>query len=110
MTVRLALASGLLVLGLGTGVASLALHDKSWVWFGLAVLAPLVTVAAAPRGLPRSGFATGWLAVLGFGLLGRPEGDAALAADARGYLLFVIGLGVLTFAIATLPRPVRPAP
>lgn len=108
--VRAALALGLLVLGLATGLASLALHDKSWLWFALALVAPLLTVGVATPGLLRSGFALGWLAVLAFGLLGRPEGDAAVAGNFRGYSLLVAWLAVLTFSVATLPRPVRPSP
>lgn len=110
MIVRLALASGLLVVGLGTGLASVALHDKSWAWFALAVVTPLLTVLAVPGGLLRGGFALGWLAVLGLAVLGRPEGDAALASTSRGYGLFGAGLLVMTVAIATLPRPVRRSP
>lgn len=107
---RLALALGLLVVGMGTGVASLAFHDKSWPWFALALVAPLLTVAVASPGFPRSGFALGWLAVLALGLLGRPEGDAAVASSVRGYGLLLAGLAVLTFAVATIPRPRRPSP
>lgn len=105
MIVRLVLASVLSVLGVGSGLASVGLHDKSWTWFLLAVSAPLATVVALPRGFLRSGFALGWLAVIALALLGRPEGDAAIGASARGYGLFVAALLVMSVAIATLPKP-----
>ena len=110
MILRLALAAGLLVLGLGTGLASVALHDKAWGWFLLAATAPLLTLLVLPRGWLRSGFGLGWLLVLALALLGRPEGDAALVSDVRGYGLYAVGLVVLTTTIATLPRPDRPRP
>lgn len=105
MTPRVALAAGLVVLGLATGLASVAIHDASWGWFVVAVAAPAVTATAAPSGQPRLGFTLGWLVVPAFALLGRPEGDYVVSANARGYGLLVAALVLLGAAVATLPRP-----
>lgn len=109
MTLRLALAGALLVLGLCAGLASVAIHDKGWAWFLLAVAAPLATSAAAAPGLPRGGFSLGWLVVLAIALGGRPEGDFAIQATARGYGLLASGVVLLGVAVATFPRPPRMA-
>ena len=50
-----------LVVGGITGIASLAVHDKSWAWFVLAVAAPVAAVVAAPAGWWRVGFGAGWV-------------------------------------------------
>ncbi len=107
---RVAAVAGLLVLGVGTGLASVLVHDKSWGWFVLASATPVLTSLVLPQGWLRSGFGLGWLLVLALAIWGRPEGDAALAADARGYGLYVVALVMITIVVATLPRPNRLAP
>ena len=97
--------AGLVLLPVGavTGIASLAVHDKSWAWFLLAVAAPLVTVVALPGGWPRVGFGFGWVGMLMVALLGRPEGDYVVTSTARGYTLLGIGLALLMLVIVTVP-------
>ena len=93
----------LLPVGMITGIASLAVHDKSWTWFLLAVAAPLAAAVALPPGWPRSGFGLGWVGVLMAGLLGRPEGDYVVTSTARGYTLLGLGLVLLMLVVVTLP-------
>jgi hypothetical protein len=47
----------------------------------------------------------GWVLVLMLAVLGRPEGDYVVTATPRGYGLLAGGLGLLGFAVVTLPRP-----
>jgi hypothetical protein len=101
----------LLPVGVVTGIASLAVHDRSWPWFLLAVAGPVVAAVALPPGWPRSGFGLGWVGVLMVALLGRPEGDYVVTATARGYTLLGLGLLLLVLVIVTLPvgrRSARP--
>ena len=101
-------AIGLLVLGLATGVASVALHS---LWWGLllSVLATATTMFALPAGWwSRLPFALGWVGVVGWLTVPRPEGDYAIAADANGYALLAGALIVLVAGVATLPRRVPP--
>ena len=93
----------LLPVGVVTGVASLAVHDKSWPWFLLAVAGPVAAVVALPSGWPRSGFGLGWVGALMVALLGRPEGDYVVTATARGYTLLGAGLLLLMLVVVTLP-------
>ena len=86
-----------------TGIASLAVHDKSWLWFLLAVTGPFAAVVALPSGWPRSGFGLGWVGVLMAALLGRPEGDYVVTSTPRGYTLLGLGLLLLMLVVATLP-------
>jgi hypothetical protein len=102
---RAALAVALLLLGVVSALAGIAVHQSAW--FPLAVGTPLVIGYAAAPGLSRAGFVAGWLAVLAIALLGRPEGDFAIATTWQGYGLLLTGLVLLGFAVATLPRPRR---
>ena len=97
--------AGLVLLPLGavTGIASLAVHDKSWWWFLLAVAAPLAATVALPAGWPRAGFGLGWVGVLMVALLGRPEGDYVVTSTARGYALLGLGLALLVLVVVTVP-------
>ncbi len=91
------------LVGLGTAVASIAVHEKSWAWLALALAAPLATAWALPAGWLRAGFGVGWLALLFIGLQTRPEGDFVILSSARGYGLLVGGLVLLVLIIVTLP-------
>ena len=93
----------LLPVGMVTAIASLAVHDKSWAWFLLAVAGPVAAVLALPPGWPRSGFGLGWVGVLMVALLGRPEGDYVVTSTVRGYTLLGTGLVLLMLVIVTLP-------
>lgn len=96
----------LLPAGAGTGVAAVALNAQVW-GAALGAAALLVTAYALPPGGRRAGFAVGLVAVVGLAVAGRPEGDWAVVADWRGYLLLGSTLGVLCFAVATLGSGAR---
>lgn len=96
---------GLLVLGAGTGVATVAVHDLVW-GFALAVLATLATTLALPPGWwARLAFVLGWVLVVGWLTMPRPEGDYAISQDWQGYGVLGVGLVLLVLAVGTLPRP-----
>ncbi len=102
---RLLVALGLLVVGAGTAVATVAVHQLAW-GLPLAVAATLLTVAALPPGWwSRLAFVVGWVAMLGWLSVPRPEGDYLLSTDVRGYLVLGLGLLVLVIGVGTLPRP-----
>ena len=99
------LAGALLLLGVGTGLAAVALHE---FWWGLllAVAATVATLLALrPGWWSRLPFALGWAGVVGWLVSPRPEGDYAIRQDLPGYTLIGIAFLVLGFGIATLPRP-----
>lgn len=96
-----------LVLGLLVSLASVAVHRSA---FPLGLVLAVVTTYAVAWWLLRSAhprtastFVAGWLAVLAFVLLGRPEGDFVLAQDGKGILLMVAGLGLVAIGVAGLP-------
>lgn len=95
-----------LVVGVGTGIASIALHEKSWGWFLLTVVAPLSFTLALRAGWLRSSFAAGWIALVYLALQGRPEGDYAVMSTPRGYLL--LGFGLLLIVVSVVTLPLRP--
>lgn len=98
----------LLVLGAATGLAGIAVHDRSWAWFLLAAATPLATAYAVRPGSGRVAYAVGWFLLLMVAMGGRPEGDYAVASSVRGYALLALGLVLLCFAVATVRR--RPPP
>jgi hypothetical protein len=99
------LAVALLLLGVGTGLAAVALHE---FWWGL-LLSALATGAALlalpPGWWSRLPFALGWAGLVGWVVSPRPEGDYAIGQDLPGYTLLGIAVLVLGFGLATLPRP-----
>lgn len=97
-------------LGAASGLASVTVHDRSWLWFLLAVSAPVAITVAVASLLLRFAFVAGWFAVLMLAVLGRPEGDYAVGGGVRGYSLLVFGLLLLAAPVATIRRPVRAAP
>ena len=107
---RAAYAVALFVLGAASGLASVVLHDKSWLWLLLALAAPLALAFAVPGGLLRLSYVAGWFALLLLAVLGRPEGDYAIRSGTRGYALLLGGMVLLALAVATIRRPVRPSP
>jgi hypothetical protein len=102
LALLVALAAGALA-----SVATLAVHDKSWAWWCLAMAAPVASTLALPPGGLRASFVGGWLAVLLLAVLGRPEGDFVVTATPRGYGLLLTAMLLLGLAVATLPRPRR---
>jgi hypothetical protein len=60
--------------------------------------------SAVPRAA--ASYCLGWVLLLGLVLVGRPEGDFALASDADGYALMGVGLLLAAFGVtALLARP-----
>ena len=104
---KVAGAVALLLAGAATALATTAVHQ---LWWGLllgaaATLATLVAVG--PGAWTRLPFALGWVALLVVVVPTRAEGDFVISSDGTGLTLLALGLVVLTFAVATLPRPGR---
>lgn len=96
-----------LTAGLAAGIASAAVHQRWWALV-VAAVATLLTLYAAPPGWDtRFAYTIGWVGIVGFVTLGRPEGDYLVAADAQGYALLGLALVVLVLGVSTLPRPDR---
>lgn len=103
MPPRPVLAVVLLALGVGTGLAAVAVHR---LWWGLAlgVLATLATALALPPGWwSRLAFGAGFAGTLAHVVTGRPEGDYLVSADLRGYALIALGMVVVVLVVGTLP-------
>ncbi len=106
--VRILVAAGLVLLGAGTGLATVAVHQISWA-LPLAVAATALTAYAVPPGWwSRLAFVVGWVAMAGWLAMPRPEGDYLISQDWQGYLVLALGMLLLVAGVATLPRP-RPA-
>ncbi|CUR56280.1 conserved membrane hypothetical protein [metagenome] len=101
---RTALALLLVPVGAWTALCLVVLSER---WWGLPVgiAASVVAAYAAPRGRARVAFTLGWVTLLGLVVLGRPEGDWAIASDWRGHSMLACGLFLLVFALSTLARP-----
>lgn len=83
------------LLGAGTSLATVALH-QSWLWLALAAVATLALLVAPPRGgWLRLPFALGWTVIVLVAVLGRPEGDYVLGTEVHGYTVLIGGVGVL---------------
>ena len=107
---RFLAAVALLLGGAVTAVAAVALHDLVW-GFVLAAAATSVTVAALPPGWwSRLAFVVGWVAMVGWLTVPRPEGDYLISQDWQGYGVLAVGMVLLVVGVATLPRPARSAP
>ncbi|WP_109509329.1 hypothetical protein [Nocardioides speluncae] len=92
-------AALLLFVGAATALATVALHARWW-WLVYAMLTTGVVLAVLPaRWWARVAFAVGWLLMVGYAVLGRPEGDWAIASDLSGYVVLVAAL-VFTLAAA----------
>jgi hypothetical protein len=101
---RAPLAVALLVLGAAAGIASVALHQR---WWGLllGVAAPLATAVALPPGWwARLAFSAGWVAMIGYLMMPRPEGDYLVADGAAGYVLLAAAMVLIVAGLVTLPR------
>lgn len=103
-------ALGLLAVGAGTGIATVALHE---LWWGLAfgaVVTVLTALALPPGWWTRLAFVGGWVLMVGWLTFPRAEGDYLISQDVQGYAVLVLGLVLLALAIATLPRPTSRPP
>lgn len=106
----LARALALLAVGGISAVATVAVHGRWW-GLGLAVATVGVTLVAVGAGWStRLAFAAGFALVVIRLAITRPEGDYVVAANAQGYLVLLLTLAIVAFAVATLPRPSRKVP
>ena len=104
---RAGAAVGLLAVGAGTALATVAVHELSW-GLPLALAATAAALIALPAGRwARLPFALGWTGFVGWVVTPRPEGDFAISSDWRGYTVVGVALLLLVIGIATLPRPAR---
>lgn len=107
---RVLAALGLLLVGAMTAIATIALHQLWW-GFVLAFAATLVTAYALPPGWwSRLAFVVGWVVMAGWLTMPRDEGDYVVSEDLAGYAVLGLGLVLLVFGVATLPRPDRSRP
>ena len=92
-----------LLLGALVALAAVVVHRSA---FPLGLLLSVLTSYGVAWWLLRSSFprtassyAVGWLALFAVVVLGRPEGDFALAQDRRGIALMLAGFGLVVVAI-----------
>ena len=97
-----------LLVGVVVALAAVAVHRSA---FPLGLLLAAGTTYAVPWRLlhtrhPRSAtsFVAGWLAMFAAVVLGRPEGDYAIAQDLRGYALMLAGVGLVAVGLVGLAR------
>ena len=103
------MAAGLLLAGAVTGITTVAVHELVW-GFVLATAATVLTVFALPPGWwTRLAFVAGWVVMVGWLTVPRPEGDYLISQDWQGYAVLGLGMVLLVVGVATLPRPSRPA-
>ena len=94
------------LLGAAVALAAVVVHRSA---FPAGLVLSLATTYAVPWWLLRSrrprtaaSYVLGWLAILLLVVLGRPEGDFALAADLRGYALLVGAFPLLLVGVVSL--------
>ncbi len=98
-----------LLLGAATALCLVAVHARWWgLLLGLAATVAAV-LAAPPTWWARLPYTVGWVAMLGYLLTPRPEGDYLVAQDVSGYSLLVAAVVIAVLTVATLPRRGRPA-
>ena len=102
----LALHVGCLLLGAAVAVCGIAVHGSAFPLGLLLGLVPSYATAwwltTSVRRRSAASYAVGWLVVLGVAVLGRREGDVALAADLAGYAFVVTGLGHVVVGVVSL--------
>jgi hypothetical protein len=54
-------------------------------------------------------FALGWVAMIGYLSMPRPEGDFVIADGLAGYVLLAAAMAFLVSALVTLPHPRKAA-
>lgn len=105
--VRVLVALSLLLLGAATGVATVFVHRTAW-GLALALAATALTAYALPPGWStRLPFVLGWVAMVGWMTVPRPEGDYLVSQNWQGYTMLGVGMVLLVAGLATLPRPSR---
>ncbi len=101
---------GLLLGGALTAVCVVAVHQSWWGWL-LGVTATGAMLRLLPAGLAvRTAYALGFVGMIGVVVLGRPEGDYAIASSPNGYGLVAATLAVLGYGIASIPPRRRRTP
>lgn len=107
---RAAAALALLLAGVVSGIATLALHTRDW-GLPLAAAAGVTAVLALPPGWwSRLALAVGWSLPVGLAVAGRPEGDHVLSEAPSGYavlVLVVVLLGVAVGSLGAISGPAR---
>lgn len=99
------------VVGAAVSVAVVTTHRSVMVSlpFGLLLgLAATFVVAWAMRETLRrlaTSFAVGWIVVFGFVIVGKPEGDFAVASDLRGYALMAAAMVLAAVGVASFTPP-----
>ena len=105
---RFALHAAAFGVGSGVGVAGVAVHRVSWSGVPAGIVLVLGTtflvvrslrVIAEPTRLPL-GFALGWSVPVAAGVLGRAEGDYAVADDVVGHTLILAGVVLVVVTVA----------
>jgi hypothetical protein len=103
--------AGAVLLGAVVALCSVAVHRILLAGLPAGLLlavAATVSMAWALRQSPARSlavwYAAGWLLLLGAVVLGRPEGDYAVASDPLGYGLLVTGLVVGVAGLSSLAR------
>jgi hypothetical protein len=103
-----------LLLGAAVALASVVVHRSDFPW---GLLVALAATFAVPWRLlqsrwPRtaSTYVVGWLALFGFVVAGRPEGDYAIGGDLEGYTLMGAGLVLVLVAVVGFTKEPRSDP
>lgn len=102
---RLVGAVGLVVVGLATAVAAVAVHT---LWWGLPLVLATLACAmyAVGRGwLTRLPLAAGFVLGVLFAVLPQAEGGYVVSGGTSGWVLMAVALVVQVWAVVTLPRP-----
>lgn len=104
---RVPVAISLLLLGAVTGTATVVVHRTTW-GLALGLAATVLTAYALPPGWStRLPFVLGWVAMVGWLTVPRPEGDYLVSENWQGYTMLGVGMVLLVTGLATLPRPRR---
>ena len=111
---RLLLHAVAIVAGVAVSIAAVSTHRSVVLDLPLGLILGLAATFAAVWAMREvlrrlaSSFALGWIVAFGFAIVGRPEGDFAVASDLRGYALMAAALGVVAIGVASFP-PVHPS-
>lgn len=104
---RLLLHAVAMVAGAVVSIAAVSTHRSVVLALPLGLLLGLATTFVAVWALREvlrrlaASFALGWIGAFGFAVVGRPEGDFAVASDLRGYALMAAALGVVALGVAS---------
>jgi len=106
-----------LLVGVAVAVSAVVVHRSAVlhlpIGLTLGLVTTFVTSWAMRELLPglASSYAVGWVIAFGFVILGRPEGDYAVASDLRGYALMAAGLAMVVVGVTSVSsRHPRSAP